>query len=142
MSPARSCALLPSPQHPSAASGASTTPEASREEPGGGGPRLAREFTRRGPHRPVEGPLADVIDLLLHGLRERHDVGGRVEQVLFPQLTLLETCGRQRRHHALLDLGARPALREGLERREIEARKIDPPPPQMDAEAVAPPLFE
>src|SRR5438034_1268392 len=115
---------------------------ASRKWPGRGGPRLAREFTRRGPHRPVEGPLADVIDLLLHGLRERHDVGGRVEQVLIPQLTLLETGARQRRHHALLDLGARPALREGLERREIEARKIDPTPPQMDAEDVEPLLFE
>src|SRR5438093_16988 len=97
---------------------------------------------RRGPHRPVEGPLADVIDLLLHGLRERHDVGGRVEEVFARQLTLLETGGRQRRHHALLDLGARPALREGLERLEIEARKIDPAPPQMHSEDVEPLVFE
>src|SRR5204862_6569510 len=90
-------------------------------------PRLA--FTRRGPHRAVEGPLADVIDLFLHGLRERHDVGGRVEEVLVLQCALLETRGRQCRDHALLDLGAGPTLREVREGLEIESLAIDSAPP-------------
>src|SRR5262245_1490676 len=99
-------------------------------------------LARRRAHRTIEGPATDVIDLLLHRLRQRYDVGRGVEQVLVGQLAILQPDGGERRDHALLDLRTCPPPGELLERLEVEAGGIDAAAAQVDAEDVEALLVE
>src|SRR5262249_14409621 len=65
---------------------------------------------------------------------ERHDVAGRLEEIVFGELAILEVRGRERGDDALLDLGAGPALAELLHRVEVELLRVDAATAEMHLE--------
>src|ERR1019366_2114882 len=81
-----------------------------------------------GPRGALERPASDVIDLLLHGARERNDLHRRLDEILPRDLGIGEPRLGQRRHHALLDLGPAPALSEPRQLAEIDACHVHPSP--------------
>src|ERR1017187_8792963 len=92
------------------------------------------ERLRRRPYRPLEGPAANVVDLLLHGARERHNPYRDVDQILLVDLTVRQARLRQRRHYALLDLRTGPADGEGGQLLQIELGGVHATAAQVDLE--------
>src|SRR5215471_13634195 len=95
---------------------------------------LPAHVLRRRPNGPFECPSANVIDLLLHGARERHDLHGYADQVLLRHLAVFEPRLGDRRDHALLDLGAGPAAGEFGQLLDMETRNVHAAALKMDFE--------
>src|ERR1035437_2961376 len=87
-----------------------------------------------GPRGALERPASDVIDLLLHGARERNDLHRRLDEILPRDLGIGEPRLGQSRHHALLDLGSAPTLGELRQLVELDASHVHPSPGEVNLE--------
>src|SRR5262249_853528 len=109
-------------------------PENNSEPQVSASPDLAGELARRRAYGAVVGPRADVVDLLLHGFRERHDIRRRVQQVVVVDFAVLEACGGERGNDTLLNFGAGPSLGEALQPFQVEGAWVDAAPLQVNPE--------
>ena len=75
----------------------------------------------RGADGALEGPAANVVDLLLHGAREGNDLYRGLDEVLPRDRRIGEPRFGDRRDHALFDLGAAPAFGEFRQLVELDA---------------------
>ena len=83
-------------------------------------------LAERRPDGALERPRSDVIDLLVHGARERDDLHGGADEILLAHRPACEPRLGQGRYHTLLDLGSSPPNRELRQLREGE-RAISTP---------------
>src|SRR5215469_7868148 len=67
---------------------------------------------QRRAHRPVERPLANMVDLFFHRASERNHTHSDANQVFAGELAFLESRLGQCRDYALLDFRSRPVLGE------------------------------
>src|SRR5579862_1459036 len=82
--------------------------------------------------RAFEGPATNVIDLFLHRLRQRHHLGGSLEEILFGELPLRQPRLGQRRYHGLLDLGAGPAFHVSSQAFQVKSAAFDVPASEVN----------
>src|SRR5713226_10147338 len=78
----------------------------------------------RGADGALEGPATDVIDLLIHGARERNNAHRDADEILLGHVAVGQPRAGQGRYYALLDFGSGPAGGELLQLIQIEAGRI------------------
>ena len=86
----------------------------------------------------LEGPVANVIDLLFHGVRERHHGSGHAEQIVAGDRAISQARLGYRGNDALFHLGPGPAVGEGGQLIEFKLRGIDAPEFQVYLEDLQP----
>ena len=69
----------------------------------------------RGQGGPLSRPVAKLVDLLLHRLRQRHDSRRAAHQIVECERAMLDLRPGDGRYHALLDLCTRPSGRNSEE---------------------------
>src|ERR1035438_9701624 len=81
---------------------------------------LAAHAAAGGAGGALEGPAPNAIDLLFHGAGEGDDFHRRTDEVVPGDLGIGEARLGERRHYALLDLGAAPAFGELRQLAEVD----------------------
>ena len=87
-----------------------------------------------GSDRTLEGPIADVVDLLLHGAGEWNRLGGNRDQVLLDYGAILDASFGNRGDHALLNLSTSPTGGKLHDLRQIELTGVNGATRQVNAE--------